>query len=213
MKRHSISITLGAIALTATSPVLAQLLGNQGGGVSAAAQGALGAQGGVGASVRDSARVGAQGSINADANAATRANANSAVKGAVDATTDTAVKTGAKVKGKAKTATDTAADVAADARAKAQGAANASVKGLSKASTNSALNVAGRTDLSAVTEGTVIKGSGGADIGTVSEVVLNREGAVVGVMVNLEGGGTTTIPASTLTVDGSVVTTTYVHKH
>jgi hypothetical protein len=98
-------------------------------------------------------------------------------------------------------------------RINSQGTANASTRGLSRASTRSSLNAAGRTDLGAVVKGTAIKGSGGANVGTVSNVVVNRSGAVVGVKVDLAGGGTATIPASTLSVDGSAVTTTWVHGH
>ena len=200
MKRHTLYASIGALALTATAPAAAQLLSGQGN-----------VAGSVGSTVQGT--VGAKGSVNANANAATRANANSAVQSTVDAAADAKAKARAKAKGKVQSTTDSAADAAAKARAKAQGAANASVQGLANSSTNSSLNVAGRTDLGAVVKGTTIKGSGGANVGTVSEVVVNRSGAVVGVKVDLDGGGTATIPASTLSVDGSAVTTSWAHKH
>ncbi len=54
-----------------------------------------------------------------------------------------------------------------------------------------------------------VLGSGGATIGTVDEIITNSSGAVVGIRVDLEGGGTATIPASSLTLDGTVLTTTW----
>lgn len=90
-----------------------------------------------------------------------------------------------------------------------QGAANASINGLIHASPNSALATAGITTLTGLTTGLTVNDSLGADIGTVSQVLVNRNGAVVGVVVDLEGGGTVTIPATTLTMDGSTVVTSF----
>jgi hypothetical protein len=99
-----------------------------------------------------------------------------------------------------------------DAGANSQGAANASVSGLANASENSALADAGRTDLGTIATGTHVTGAAGADIGTVTKVVTNRSGAVIGLEVDLAGGGKATIPASSLSLTGSVLTSTWVQK-
>jgi ribosomal 30S subunit maturation factor RimM len=90
-----------------------------------------------------------------------------------------------------------------------QGAAHASINGLIHASPNSALASAGVTTLTGLTAGATVNDSGGTALGTVSSVLVNRSGAVVGVNVNLDAGGTVTIPATTLTMDGTTVVTTF----
>jgi hypothetical protein len=89
-----------------------------------------------------------------------------------------------------------------------QGAAHASINGLTHASPRSALGAAGITTLTGLTTGLTVNNSGGTAIGTVSNVLTNRAGAVVGVQVNLTGGGTVTVPATSLTMDGTTVVTT-----
>jgi hypothetical protein len=90
-----------------------------------------------------------------------------------------------------------------------QGAAHASINGLVHASPNSALALGGVTTLTGLTSGLTVNGSGGTAIGTVSSVLANRSGAVVGITVDLDAGGTVTIPATTLTMDGTTVVTTF----
>jgi hypothetical protein len=89
-----------------------------------------------------------------------------------------------------------------------QGAAHASINGLIHASPNSALASAGITTLTGLTTGLTVNDSGGTSIGTVSGVLTNRAGAVVAIQVDLSGGGTITIPATTLSMDGTTVVTT-----
>jgi len=43
--------------------------------------------------------------------------------------------------------------------------------------------------------------------------VLNRSGAIAGIRVALNGGGTALIPAPSLAFNGSVVTTSWMPKH
>jgi hypothetical protein len=52
-----------------------------------------------------------------------------------------------------------------------------------------------------------VNNSAGTSIGTVSGILTNQAGAVVGIQVNLTGGGTVTIPATTLTMNGTTVVT------
>ena len=90
---------------------------------------------------------------------------------------------------------------------RSQGAAHANINGLINASPNSALASAGVTSLTGLATGLTIENSGGTPIGTVNEVILNRSGAVVGIRVDLVGGGSTIIPATTLRMDGTTVVT------
>jgi hypothetical protein len=90
-----------------------------------------------------------------------------------------------------------------------QGAANASINGLVHASPRSALALAGVTTLTGLGAGLTVNGSGGTAIGTVSSVLVNRNGAVVGITVDLDAGGTVTIPATTLSMNGDIVDTTF----
>ena len=93
---------------------------------------------------------------------------------------------------------------------RSQGAAHANINGLIHASPNSALNSAGVTTLTGLATGLTVNNTGGTLLGTVQQVMLNQSGAVVGIQVALDGGGTVTIPATTLTMDGSTVVTTFV---
>ena len=85
---------------------------------------------------------------------------------------------------------------------------NASINGLVNANPRSALGLAGVTTLTGLTTGLTVNTSGGELVGTVSSVLTNRAGAVVAIQVALEGGGTATIPATTLRMDGTTVVTT-----
>lgn len=90
---------------------------------------------------------------------------------------------------------------------KSQGAAHANINGLIHASPNSALAGAGVTTLTGLNTGLTVENSTGASIGTVSQIFTNRTGAVVGIQVDLAAGGTVTIPATTLMMDGTTVVT------
>ena len=96
---------------------------------------------------------------------------------------------------------------------RSQGTSHASVNGLAHASPNSALNGAGITTFTGLASGMTVNTIAGTSIGSVSGIVLNRSGAVVGIKVALNGGGTALIPAPSLAFDGSVVTTSWVPKH
>ena len=85
---------------------------------------------------------------------------------------------------------------------------NASVNGLVHANPRSALGLAGVTTLTGLTTGLTVNTSGGELVGTVSEVFVNRACAVVAINVALEGGGTATLLATGLRMDGTTVVTT-----
>jgi hypothetical protein len=93
---------------------------------------------------------------------------------------------------------------------KSQGANHANINGLIHASPRSALARAGVTSLTGLAAGLTVNNTGGTSIGTVSSIVTNTSGAVVGINVALEGGGTVFIPATSLSISGGVVTTTFV---
>ncbi|HJS40754.1 MAG TPA: PRC-barrel domain-containing protein [Sphingomicrobium sp.] len=99
---------------------------------------------------------------------------------------------------------------AANRRVNSQGPANASEQGLANASPNSVLAQAGVTTLIGLTAGLTVNTTGGALVGTVQEVVLNQNGAVVGIRVDLDSNGTVFIPATSLSMDGTTVITTFV---
>lgn len=113
------------------------------------------------------------------------------------------------VDGDVLTTTSVATNVgSANARINSQGPAHANINGLVNASPNSVLAGAGVTTLTGLTTGLTVNNSAGTSIGTVTEVLTNRSGAVVGIRVDLTGdGGIVFIPATTLTIDGTIVTT------
>ena len=95
----------------------------------------------------------------------------------------------------------------ANGRVNSQGPAHASIQGLTHASPNSVLAGAGVTTLTGLATGQTVTDTSGTSLGTVSNVITNRAGAVVGIQVSLTGGGTVTIPATTLSMDGTTVVT------
>ena len=88
-----------------------------------------------------------------------------------------------------------------------QGAAHANINGLIHASPRSALATAGVTTLTGLSTGLTVNNLAGDSIGTVSGIVTNRSGAVVGIRVDLTGGGTVLLPATSLSMSGTTVVT------
>lgn len=88
-----------------------------------------------------------------------------------------------------------------------QGAAHANINGLIHASPNSALASAGVTSLTGLATDLTVNNSVGDPLGTVDQIIMNRSGAVVGINVELTGGGTIFVPATTLSMDGTTVVT------
>ena len=197
MLRTTFITSIAGAALIAAVPALAAPGGNGGGngggnsGGSASAS--MGGMNSPGADMRDTARANSQGSINASDQAIERANQNSAISGTTTGTGTTRTRINPNVSG--------------TTRANSQGAAHANINGLAHASPRSALSSAGVTTLTGLTTGLTVNNSAGTSVGTVSNVILNRSGAVVGVQVNLTGGGTVTLPATSLSMDGTTVIT------
>lgn len=215
MKRIAFLSSIAGLALVVANPALAAPGGGHGGSGGNPGAGATtipspaGGIGQTGSDARDLGRMNSQGPEYANPRAVERTNSNSVLS-----TQSTTGPTATTVRGKAeanvKASVNAGTDQPATARAKSRGAANASVNGLAHASEKSALGAAGSTQLKTVAAGTTITGSGGASVGTVNSLVVNRSGAVVGVKVDVAGGGTVTIPASQLTLTGTTLTTTFV---
>jgi len=108
------------------------------------------------------------------------------------------------------TTTSTTTTAHGQGRVNSQGPAHASVQGLTHASPNSVLSGAGVTTLTGLAAGATVNDTGGTLVGTVGSIVTNRSGAVVGINVTLDGGGTVFIPATSLSMDGTTVVTTTV---
>lgn len=195
MKRQKILASVAAISAAISVPAIAGPGG--GGGVQAGAAGEVtaGARGGIsdtGATMREMGRMDSMGPDRASDRAIERANQNSVLRGETSVTTTS----------------NGPSENAVNRRVNSQGAANANINALVNANPKSALGTAGVTTLTGLTTGLTVNNSGGESIGTVSQVLTNQAGAVVGIRVNLESGGSVVLPATTLSIDGSVVTTT-----
>ena len=200
MYRRAMLTAVGMVAMIGASPLLAQGAsgGGHGGGMSATASGHAGGNGmgaGMGAGATSPNNVGA-GSL-----ASGMERAGTATSGNVNATAGFG--NAMDMRASSQTRRDTA-------RANSQGAAHANVNGLTHASPNSVLAGAGVTTLTGLAAGATVNSTGGSLLGTVDSVVTNKSGAVVGINVTLDGGGTVFIPATTLTMNGTTVVTTFV---
>ena len=102
------------------------------------------------------------------------------------------------------------ANVKSNATVNSQGPANASVNGIAHASPNSVLarGAVSATSLPGLTTGITVQNSGGTSIGTVSQVVTGSDGSIRAVIVTSPSGQTFRLPPSSLSISGSVVTTT-----
>jgi len=92
-------------------------------------------------------------------------------------------------------------------RVNSQGQFHANPNGLVHASPNSTLASAGVLTLGGLTMGMTVNNSANVAIGTVTQVLTNRSGAVVGIRADLTNGGIVFIPARTLSLNGTIVTT------
>ena len=103
-----------------------------------------------------------------------------------------------------------------DARLNSQGPAHANARARARANQNSVL-ATGRTtsDLTLLRNGLVVQNTAGTRLGTIARINRTRDGRIVNVLVRDRATGhSRTIPvsASTLTINGDVVTTTYIPR-
>ena len=102
------------------------------------------------------------------------------------------------------------ANINSNATLNSQGPAHASVNGIAHASPNSVLarGAVSATSLPGLTTGLTVQNSGGTNIGTVSQVVTGSDGSIRAVIVTSPTGQTFRLPPSSLSISGSIVTTT-----
>ena len=189
MIRTTFIASAAALAVAVSTPAVAGPGGGHGGGPGAGAAGQMGGMQGAagaggmsspGATVRADARVNSQGAANANQHALDNANANSAL-GSSTTTTTTAPLTGTRIRPENR------------------------MSGNVSTHANTTLSAHGQ--LTGVTTGMNVLDTNGTAIGTVSGIVTNRSGAVVGIRVDLTGGGTVLLPATSLSMSGTTVVT------
>lgn len=109
------------------------------------------------------------------------------------------------------TTTDSmSASTNSQATTNSQGPAHASTTGISHANQNSVLarGAVSSTTLPGLTSGLVVNNSSGTQVGTVTQVVTGTDGSIRTVVVTGTDGKTYRLAPSTLSISGSVVTTT-----
>ena len=108
------------------------------------------------------------------------------------------------------TTTDINASTKSQATTHSQGPSHASPTGIAHASDNSVLarGAVASSTLPGLTTGLVVNNSGGTQVGTVSKVITGPNNTIRAVVVTTTDGKTVTLAPSTLTISGSVVTTT-----
>lgn len=91
-----------------------------------------------------------------------------------------------------------------------QGPANASPTGISHANQNSVLarGAVSASTLQGLNTGMTVNSSTGTSIGTVSRIITGPNNTIRGVVVTSSTGQTYTLPPSSLSISGNVVTTT-----
>jgi hypothetical protein len=96
------------------------------------------------------------------------------------------------------------------ATTRSQGPANASPTGIAHANSNSVLarGAVASSTLTGLTTGLVVNNSGGTQVGTVTQVISGPNRTIRAVVVTDASGKTYTLPASSLSISGNVVTTT-----
>ena len=104
----------------------------------------------------------------------------------------------------------TSTNVNSQATIHSQGPANASVNGISHASSNSVLarGAVSSSMLPGLTTGLTVNNSAGTSIGTVNQVVTGSDGSIRAVVVTSPTGQMLRLPPSSLSISGNVVTTT-----
>ena len=106
--------------------------------------------------------------------------------------------------------TDTNFSTKSQATVNSQGPANASPTGITHANSNSVLarGAVASSTLTGLSTGMTVNNSAGTSIGTVSQIITGPNNTIRGVVVTSSTGQTFRLAPSTLTISGSVVTTT-----
>lgn len=105
---------------------------------------------------------------------------------------------------------DMGASASAQGRANSQGPLHASATGIAHASPNSVLarGAVSSSTLPGLTTGLTVKSTTGTSIGTISQVITRSDGSIRAVIVTSPTGQTFRLAPSTLSISGSLVTTT-----
>ena len=106
--------------------------------------------------------------------------------------------------------TDVTGSANTQATTNSQGPAHASTTGIAHANEHSVLasGAVAATALPGLTTGLVVNNSGGTQVGTVTKVITGPNNTIRAVVVTSTSGKTYTLAPSTLSISGSVVTTT-----
>ena len=195
MFQKSLMAAVASAAIVAAAPVFGQ--GHGGGGGAGGPPPGAGAQGGMSS----------QGPANASPTGTMNASPNSVLSTAPPATTMTPPLVSAPPTG---TTTDTNVSTKSKATTNSQGPANASPTGISHANSNSVLarGAVASTALPGLATGLVVNNSSGTQVGTVSKIITGPNNTIRAVVVTSSSGKTYTLPPSSLSISGSVVTTT-----
>jgi hypothetical protein len=187
MLRNSLIAAVASTAIAVATPAFAQAHGGGGG-----SGGPPGAGGSPAGSV-------SQGPTNASPTGISHANENSVLSSPTGSTmqTTTAPMTGT-------------ANGNSQATVNSQGPANASPTGIAHANSNSVLarGAVASSTLPGLTTGLVVNNSSGTQVGTVSRVITGPNDTIRAVVVTDSSGKTYTLAPSSLSISGSVVTTT-----
>lgn len=208
MIRNILTAALSGAALTIAGPALAGPGhgGGLGGGLGAAAGAGMSAGSGMngGTSLGGpsqaaiNARINSQGSLNASPMGISHANTNSALS------------TGSTVSTRATPSAGTNYSTNSQAAAHSQALLHASPTAIAHANSNSVLarGAVSSTTLAGLNTGLTVQTSSGTAIGTITQVISGPNNTIRAVVVTSASGQTYTLPANSLSISGSVVTTT-----
>ena len=201
----------GTAAIVIAGPAIAAPGGNGGGmggagGASAAMThggGMAGSMGGMNNTVRDTARMNSQGPANASTTGVSNANKKSVLSGST-------LNTGTRVNNHANSDTTVKSNGSA-ALQHSQGLTHASPIGIAHANQNSVLarGAVQTSTLTGLQTTLPVQTSTGTSLGTVTNIIYGPNNTTVrGVVVTSASGQTYTLPATSLSISGGVVTTT-----
>jgi hypothetical protein len=192
----SLMAAAASAAILVAAPAVAQGKGGGGGG---------GGAGGPPAGAGAAGAINSQGPMNGSPNGMMNASPNSALSRTaptsppISATPPTT-----------STSTDTNFSAKSKALENSQGPANASPNGIAHASPNSVLarGAVASSTLPGLTSGLVVNNTSAAQVGTVTKVITGPNNTIRAVVVTTSDGKTVTLPPSSLTISGNIVTTT-----
>lgn len=190
MFRKSLMVLAGSAAILVSGPALAAPGGGNGGGGPHGGGGAIGANAGMNSSSMGPAQASPNASFDRPMTTTSPTSTTSTI------TTGTGVRTNV--------------NAGSQALVHSQGPLHASPNGIAHASPNSVLarGAVTSTTLPGLTSGLTVQNSTGTSIGTVSQVITGSDGSIRAVVVTSPAGQSFRLAPTTLSISGSVVTTT-----